>query len=104
MARVQIAADKLSFGQHLVKCHFVQRYKTPVGSRNIENTNLAHDSFHQLPSYLYWGILVVAFFYFSWMRGKNALATSEHGEDFWYNCMHCQKTISAELILLGARR
>lgn len=45
------------------KCHFVQHYETLVGSRNIKNINLAHHSFHQLPSYLHWRILVVTLFF-----------------------------------------
>lgn len=46
------------------KCHFVQCYKTLVGSRNTKNINVAHNSFHQLASYPYWGILVVALLFF----------------------------------------
>jgi len=61
------------------KCHFVQHYKTLVGSRNIKNINLVHQKFYKLAGYLHWGF----FFFFFFMRGKNSSANSVHGEDHW---------------------
>lgn len=87
------------------KCHFLQHYKTLVGSRNIKNINLGHHSFHQLLSYLHWCILVVAlFFYFSRWEERTHQQPLHRVKISRYKYMHCQKTISVELIFLGSRK
>lgn len=86
------------------KCHFVQHYETLVGSRNMKNINLAHHSFHQLPSYLHWCIwLWLLVFFFRWEE-RTHWQPLHMVKISGYNCMHCQKTISAELIFLVPRK
>lgn len=85
------------------KCHFVQCYETLAGSRNIKNINSAHISpTAKLSALEYFDCALIIFF--SGWEGRTHWQTLHMVKISGYNCMHCQKTISAELIFLGPRK